>query len=233
MNHKSLIINLSNLESIKNLNKINNLEAISSFLIGINCLLEFNLENIVEVIKEFGDKEIILDLQGLNISEESKIKNIFSKLAFNKVKKVIYLPVYGPEILRKYYRISYDRNIELIINGFLDNSGYFASENGYIQDRALIDSYIQASLLGIRNVLIPGNNTRRAKRIINIFETYSKGSPTVYIRDYQLKQLDNPIDSKTENYHLIIPDISKANDPNIELAYWINALKLIGSEDAT
>jgi len=203
-------------------------QGIGSFKIGAALALECGLKNIVTIIKSETGKPVIYDHQKAGSDVPQTSERFMDVMKDSGVDSVILFPQAGPKTFQAWVAAAKARQLNVIAGGLMTHDGYVASDNGYIQDAAVIDIYSQAATMGVKSIVVPGNRPEQAKTICKIYEDCADQKPILYIPGYEYHQIIDPIPSNDYEFHLIIGrKIFNSKEPMIEIAKWASRLMLM------
>lgn len=177
------VIPACDVSSLKDLERIvkntSNIEKIGGYKIGFELGLKYGFSSVVDVIGKYSDKPIIYDHQkaGTDIPD---IGENFARICWvSGIDAVILFPQSGPETEKAWIEAAFERGLGVIVGGLMTHPKYLRSEGGYIADEAIMEMYLNAADLGVRNFVVPGNRPNDIKKIRKAIE--QKGiSPTFY-----------------------------------------------------
>tara|TARA_Y100001973_G_C5193458_1_gene332522 strand:- start:134 stop:838 length:705 start_codon:yes stop_codon:yes gene_type:complete len=203
------------------LNKAGDLSSIYAFKINSFLALEYGLKNIVHLIKSYSNKPVIYDHQSLGINDFETSLNFSTTLKDAEIDYFVFCPFGGPSVFKKWVKISRSENLKMIVKGTMSHPHFFASNQGYFQDSAVLDVYNLAAIMGINNIIIPGSQPRQSKTIINSYKAMSESKLNVFIDDYNLSQIENLILNQNCNFYLFTDEkVLTHSRPDIEIAKW-------------
>ena len=134
-------------------------EKIGAYKIGFSLALTHGLSEIVKVARGYTSKPLIYDHQkaGTDIPDTGELfANI---VATAKVDAVIFFPQSGPLTLRAWTQAAQHRGLHVIVGGRMTHDQYVKSRGGYIADDAIMRMYEDAIELGVRDFVVPGNQS--------------------------------------------------------------------------
>jgi orotidine-5'-phosphate decarboxylase len=149
-------------ELVKSTNMI---EKIGSYKIGMLLALKHGLRQIVDLARKYTDKPLIYDHQkgGTDIPDMGKgFMKVVAEAGFNGV---ILFPQSGPATLTAWVHSALDKELRVLVGGYMTHDRYVVSEGGYIDDEAVERMYLDAARLGVIDFVVPGNKPEFISRI--------------------------------------------------------------------
>jgi len=153
---------------VKNLTKLDeliknthDLDFIQAYKIGMNLVIQFGLNKIVNIIRKYTNIPIIYDHQKFG----TDIPDICSGDILNIIKQsgidyLIIFPQAGIETLKATVNACNNLKITPIIGGDMTHKGYLKKENGYLCDDSPLRIYTDASKLAVNHFVIPGTKIK-------------------------------------------------------------------------
>lgn len=202
------------------------IEGIGGYKVGFFLGLEHGLPKIVEITRRHTDKPVIYDHQkaGTDIPETGgKFARVCKDAGVNAI---ILFPQAGPETERAWIQASRDEGLGVIVGGLMTHAGYRRSEGGFLADEAVMDIYLNAAGLGVRDFVVPGNRPDEIKRIKKGLE--GKGvSPIFYAPGFiaQGGKIDEAVKAFGSCWHAIVGRaIYEADDIKKRALYYTSML---------
>jgi orotidine-5'-phosphate decarboxylase len=84
-----------------------------------------------------------------------------------EVNAIILFPMSGPATLEAWTEAAKERDLTVLVGGWMTHPKFLKSQGGYIDDFAAIQIYELAADLGVTNFVVPGNNIDAIKEIRN------------------------------------------------------------------
>jgi len=156
------------------------IDIISSYKVGFALAMEVGLPKACETIRKFTNKPIIYDHQkaGTDIPDTGKS---FMKICKHAgINAVIFFPQAGAEPEKAWIKAAYEENLGVIVGGLMTHKGYTRAEGGYIADEAVIDIYINAMKLGVKDFVVPGTKPEAVLKIREMLEHEGGIEPVLY-----------------------------------------------------
>jgi orotidine-5'-phosphate decarboxylase len=146
------------------------IEGIGGYKVGFFLGLDYGLPKIVEIARKYTDKPIIYDHQkaGTDIPDMGgKFAKICKKAG---VDAVILFPQSGPETEKAWIEAAKEEGLGVIVGGLMTHPKYKKSEGGFLADESILEMYLIAADLGVKDFVVPGNRPDDIRRIRKALE---------------------------------------------------------------
>jgi len=146
------------------------IEGIGGYKVGFFLGLDYGLPKIVEIARKYTDKPIIYDHQkaGTDIPDMGgKFAKICKKAG---VDAVILFPQSGPETEKAWIEAAKEEGLGVIVGGLMTHPKYKKSEGGFLADESILEMYLIAADLGVKDFVVPGNRPDDIRRIREALE---------------------------------------------------------------
>lgn len=119
-----------------------------------------------DTARKYTNKPLILDSQKQVPDPLKEVnKRNLKAIKFGGLDVVIVFPLTGPKTQREFVEAALEQDLGVIVGGMMTHPKYKLTDGGYISDGKIDDIYKNASLQGINNFLVPGNNPKYIKWI--------------------------------------------------------------------
>jgi len=156
-----------------------NLKQIGGYKLGFELGLEYGLPKIVELTKKYTPKILIYDHQkaGTDIPYTGdKFAKLIKKAGIDAI---ILFPQSGPETEKMWIESAFEQNLGVIVGGLMTHPKYIYSEGGFLHDESVIDMYLIAAELGVKDFVLPPTKLEKSLLIKNKI-LQKVDSPTIY-----------------------------------------------------
>jgi len=146
------------------------IEGIGGYKVGFFLGLDYGLPKIVEIARKYTDKPIIYDHQkaGTDIPDMGgKFAKICKK---SGIDAVILFPQSGPETEKAWIEAAKEEGLGVIVGGLMTHPKYKKSEGGFLADESILEMYLIAADLGVKDFVVPGNRPDDIRRIREALE---------------------------------------------------------------
>lgn len=203
---KSIIpsCDVPNLKSLENLvSETCNIKGIGAYKIGFELVLTYGLRTVIDTIREYTDIKIIYDHQKGGIDIPKMGKRFARVCKTSGVDAVILFPFAGPTSETVWIKECQDKDLTVLVGGYMSHLNFIENDNGFICDRAPERIYKMAVKCGIKDFVVPFNIHAIISKCVKMFkENYTLYSPG----------FDNDINNIMKyrkmvgdsNYHIII-----------------------------
>lgn len=180
-------------------------EGVGGYKIGFYLGLGYGLDKVVNLTRKLTNKPIIYDHQkaGTDIPDTG---SKFVEVCKNSgVDAIILFPQSGPETEKAWIKSALDQGLGVIVGGLMTHPKYKRSEGGYIADEAIMEIYVNAADLGVKDFVVPGNKPDAIREIREILE--NKGiAPTFYAPGFvaQGGEISNAAKTAGYSWHAIV-----------------------------
>lgn len=147
-----------------------NIEGIGGYKVGFFLGLDYGLPKIVEIARKYTDKPIIYDHQkaGTDIPDMGgKFAKICKK---SGIDAVILFPQSGPETEKAWIEAAKKEGLGVIVGGLMTHPKYKKSEGGFLADESILEMYMIAADLDVKDFVVPGNRPDDIRRIREALE---------------------------------------------------------------
>lgn len=155
------------------------IEKIGGYKIGFYLGLKYGLPKIAEIAKKFTKKPLIYDHQkaGTDIPDTGKL---FARVCKDSgIDAVILFPQAGPETEKAWIEACAEIDLGVIVGGLMTHKGYVKSDGGYLDDDAILNMYLTAAKMGVKDFVVPGNKPEKIAEIKKVLEE-NNTSPVFY-----------------------------------------------------
>jgi len=151
-------------------------EGIGAYKIGLQLVLPFGMQKVVETIRAKSDLPIIYDHQKAATDIPALGKKFAS--ACKGVDAVILFPQAGPVTEKEWIAAVKDAGFGVIVGGEMTHEGYLETDGGFINAKAPEKIYEIAAENGVSDFVVPGNKPDRIKHYKEFLE--GKGVEPVF-----------------------------------------------------
>src|SRR3989344_1828628 len=132
-------------------------EGIIGYKVGLVLGLYLGLPEVVNVAREYTNKNIIYDHQKAG-NDIPAMGTEFAKVCrLSRVDAVILFPFGGKATQEAWIKAAQDNGLHVLVGGHMTQPNFLASEEGYVADDAPDRIYRLGAELGVRDFVVPGN----------------------------------------------------------------------------
>jgi len=161
------------------------IDAIGAYKIGFFPVFTGGLTSTVMSVKDIlrnkddVEKPVIYDHQKAGTDIPATGKNFADAMAWAKVDAAILFPQAGPETEKAWIEALQERDIGVIVGGWMTHKAYLSTDGGYIDADRVLDIYLLAADLGVADFVVPGNQPDAIRQIKESLEGRNV-EPTFY-----------------------------------------------------
>ncbi|MDT7888338.1 MAG: hypothetical protein RQ885_05115 [Desulfurococcales archaeon] len=196
-----------------------NIAGITGYKVGLEAAITHGLRTVVKTIRGLSNKPIIYDHQKA-MNDTPHIGMGFARVLRDAgVDAAIGFPHAGPKTMVTWIEALNNEGIIPIIGGEMTHEAYLRSEGGYICDDAPERIYLEASELGVRHFVLPGNKVDRALRYAEIIAKRA-GEPVFLLPGVRMysdfTRISEEMIPLYRNVHLIFGRALLRGEPSLE-----------------
>lgn len=139
------------------------------YKIGFTLALKYGLPRLVKKLRATSEGPIIYDHQKAGTDIPQMGKDFADVLAESQVDAAILFPLAGPKTLESYVVALQENALLPIVGGHMTHPSFINSDGGYITNDAPLQIYDKAAEIGVKDIVVPGNQPHVAERYIRAF----------------------------------------------------------------
>jgi orotidine-5'-phosphate decarboxylase len=139
------------------------------YKIGFTLALRYGLPHIVKTLRSVGARLIIYDHQKGGTDIPQMGEKFAAVCGDSGIDGAILFPHTGPKTLAAFVAALQKTNVTPIVGGHMTHSAYLSSDGGYIADNAPQRIYQEAAALGVKDIVIPGNQLELMAKYVELF----------------------------------------------------------------
>ncbi len=181
------------------------LDGIGGYKVGFELGLGFGLSSVVDVARRYTSKPIIYDHQkGGNDIPEMGV-NFAGVCKRGGIEAIILFPFTGPVAQMAWVNAAQDKDLGVIVGGWMTHNGFAQSEGGYISDEGALRIYQVAAQAGVNHFVVPGNKLDVLGTIRSLVEAEGV-EPVFYSPGFvaQGGKIDAAVKIAGDRYHPIV-----------------------------
>ena len=178
---------------------------ISGYKVGLELVIPYGLEKIVEVIRRYTKLPIIYDHQKGGTDIPDLGKKFAERVKFAGANAVILFPFGGAATEREWIKACQDRELVVLVGGHMTQKEFLESEGGFIANPEKI--YEIAVECGVSNFVVPGNKVEFVLKYRQLLERLlGQGNFTLYAPGFiaQGGNISETGKVAGENWHAIV-----------------------------
>ncbi len=182
------------------------IEKIGGYKIGPALTGRPGYDKVVEVARRYTNKPLIFDAQKWGTDIPDTAEKILRPVKESGIDAVILFPQSGPATEYAWIKVAQELELGVIVGGLMTHPKYIRSEGGYIADEAVMEMYMNAAKLGVRNFVVPGNRPDDIKRIKKTLEKFTETTVTFYAPGFiaQGGKISDAAEAAGDKWHAIV-----------------------------
>jgi orotate phosphoribosyltransferase len=145
------------------------IDQVVAYKIGFEALLG-GLDTWVKTARKHTDKPLIYDHQKGMTDIPDTGKRFAEIMKTAGVDAIIGFPHSGPSTQLEWIHAAYDQDLDVIMGGEMTHPRFLKVDGGYIDDDAVVKSYLLSAKAGINSFVMPGNKPLKIKLYKELIE---------------------------------------------------------------
>lgn len=152
------------------LKETHDLECVGAYKVGFFLGCGEGLRRVLDITREHTDKRIIYDPQKGGTDNPYMGRKFANVVKRSGIDTIILFPFSGPEVEQRWIEAAFAEGLNVMVGGLMTHPKFLRSEGGYIADEAVVEIYLNAARLGVRDFVVPGTKLRATRTIKELID---------------------------------------------------------------